>query len=155
MIDLYCERCGPGLLAEPFNATTNLAYLIAAWAAWFLARRLKALLFGIRGLILLSVLIGVGSALFHMFASGWARVLDVVPILLFQLLFLWLYALQVMEIRIELAGISVVAFLGVTLFGRQFSQVLNRSLPYIPAVLVLLGLGLYHLRRQLARPGRR
>ena len=147
MIDLYCERCGPGLLAEPFNATTNLAYLIAAWAAWFLARRLKALSFGIRGLILLSVSIGVGSALFHTFATGWARVLDVVPILLFQLLFLWLYTRQVMEIRIELAGISVVAFLGVTLVGRQYPQVLNHSLPYMPADLVLIGLGLYHLRR--------
>ena len=148
MIDLYCERCGPGLLAEPFNATTNLAYLVAAWAAWILARRLNAVSFGIWGLILFSVMVGVGSGLFHTFATGWARVLDVVPILLFELLFVWLYARQVMEIRTELAAISAAAFLGLTLFGRQFPQVLNSSLPYIPAFLVLLGFGLYHLRRQ-------
>ena len=84
MIDLYCERCGPGLLAEPLNATTNLAFLIAAWAAWVLARRLNSLSGGIQGLIFLTVSLGIGSALFHTFATAWARVLDVVPILLFE-----------------------------------------------------------------------
>src|SRR4051794_14524228 len=81
----YCERCGPGLLAEPINASTNLSFLIAAWAAWFLARRANALHAGTWGLIALSVAIGIGSALYHTFATGWARVLDVVPILHFQL----------------------------------------------------------------------
>ena len=58
----YCERCGPGLLAEPINASTNLSFLIAAWAAWFLARRANALHAGTWGLIALSVAIGIGSA---------------------------------------------------------------------------------------------
>ncbi len=34
MIDLYCERTGPGLWAEPFNALTNLSFFVAAWFAW-------------------------------------------------------------------------------------------------------------------------
>ena len=34
MIDLYCERLGPGPLAEPINAITNLTFLVAALAAW-------------------------------------------------------------------------------------------------------------------------
>ena len=148
MIDLYCERCGPGLLAEPLNATTNLAFLIAAWAAWVLARRLNGLSGGIQGLIFLAVSIGIGSALFHTFATGWARILDVVPILLFQLLFLWLYARQVMEIRAALAAAAVVLFLVAGLVGRQFPYVLNRSLMYAPAFLLLVGLGLYHLAKQ-------
>ena len=29
----YCERIGPGLLAELLNAVTNASFLIAAWAA--------------------------------------------------------------------------------------------------------------------------
>jgi len=37
MIDLYCERLGPGIWAEPINALTNLAFLVAAFAAWRLA----------------------------------------------------------------------------------------------------------------------
>jgi hypothetical protein len=39
-MDAYCERTGPGLLAETLNAITNASFLIAAWAAWLLARRL-------------------------------------------------------------------------------------------------------------------
>ena len=38
-IDAYCERLGPGLWAEPLNAVTNLAFLVAAL---FCARRLGA-----------------------------------------------------------------------------------------------------------------
>jgi hypothetical protein len=30
MIDLYCERLGPGILAEPINALTNLAFPFTA-----------------------------------------------------------------------------------------------------------------------------
>ena len=29
-MDAYCERTGPGLLAEPLNAITNASFLIAA-----------------------------------------------------------------------------------------------------------------------------
>jgi hypothetical protein len=29
-IDAYCERLGPGLWAEPLNAVTNLAFIVAA-----------------------------------------------------------------------------------------------------------------------------
>ena len=45
MIDVYgyCERLGPELLAEPLNALTNASFLIAAGAAWLLARRLGRL----------------------------------------------------------------------------------------------------------------
>ena len=32
-IDAYCERLGPGFWAEPLNAWTNLAFLLAALLA--------------------------------------------------------------------------------------------------------------------------
>ena len=73
MIDLYCERSGPGLLVEPFNAITNIAFLIAAWRAWKLGRRLNVLSPGVRLLVALLVLIGVGSALYHTFATEIGR----------------------------------------------------------------------------------
>ena len=47
MIDLYCEREGPGLAAEPINALTNLAFLVAAWATW---RLMRQSIRGVRGL---------------------------------------------------------------------------------------------------------
>ena len=103
-------------------------------------------------MIFLAVSIGIGSTLFHTFATEWARVLDVVSIVLFQLLFVWLYTRQVIGSRATLAGGSVVIFLVAALAGRQFPWVLNRSLMYAPAFLLLVGLGLYHLEKQ--KPGR-
>jgi hypothetical protein len=45
-----------------------------------------------------------------------------------------------------LASASLVGFLSVALLGLRFPGVLNGSLSYAPAFLVLIGLGLRHLR---------
>ncbi|HEU5118519.1 MAG TPA: ceramidase domain-containing protein, partial [Isosphaeraceae bacterium] len=103
MIDLYCERCGPGLLAEPLNALSNLAFFLAALAAWSLGKRLHALEPGIKLLIGLAVCVGMGSTLFHTFATPWAQVLDIVPILLFQIVFLRLYLVRNVSIKSTVA----------------------------------------------------
>jgi len=150
MIDLYCERIGAGLLAEPINALTNAAFFIAAWAAWSLARRSHRLSTGIRVLFALSIAIGTGSALFHTFASGWARVLDEVPILLFQLCYLWLYARRIMKLRTLVSAAAIAAYMAVAFLGRQFPHLLNGSLVYAPALVLMLSLGLYHFLRHKA-----
>jgi Ceramidase len=98
-IDLYCERIMPGLWSEPLNALSNLSFFIAAWAIWKLAQRQKKVPISIWVLIILAVAIGTGSSLFHTFATGWASLLDMVPILLFQLCFLWFYSNQVMRMK--------------------------------------------------------
>ena len=144
VIDLYCERVAPGLLAEPVNAFTNLAFLIAAWGAWSLARRVGALSPGIRGLLALTLAIGVGSALFHTLATPWARALDEVPILLFQLWFIWLYARRVIKLSKALTASALAAYLVAAVLCRQYPHLLNGSLVYAPALLALAGLGLYH-----------
>jgi hypothetical protein len=33
-VDIYCERIDPGFWAEPVNALTNLAFLLAAAFVW-------------------------------------------------------------------------------------------------------------------------
>ena len=150
MIDLYCERIGAGLLAEPINALTNAAFFIAAWAAWSLARRSHRLSTGIWVLIAFSIAIGTGSALFHTFATGWARVLDEIPILLFQLCYLWLYARRIMSLRTVFSAGAIAAYMVVAFFSRQFPHLLNGSLVYAPALIPLLGLGLYHFLQHKA-----
>jgi hypothetical protein len=142
---LYCERYAPGLFAEPVNAFTNVAFFLAAWAAWSLARRSNALSTDIRWLIALSIAIGIGSALFHIFAAGWTRILDEVPILLFQLQYLWSYMRRVMMRRRGTAAASIAVFLIAAIFSRQFPHLLNGSLVYAPALALMLGLGLYHV----------
>ena len=84
-LDLYCERGGPGLLAEPVNALTNLGFVLAAFA---LLRRIGA--DGPPDLRLLAWLIaavGAGSLVFHTVAQRWASLLDIAFIALFVVLF--------------------------------------------------------------------
>lgn len=146
--DLYCERLGPGLLAEPVNAATNAAFLVAAWFAWREAKARGAPDAPTRILVGLVVLIGTGSGLFHTFATGWARVLDEVPILLFQLVYLWTYGRRALGLpRWAAAGI-VAAYLAAALYCRGFGHLLNGSLVYAPAVAATLALGAVHWRRQ-------
>lgn len=86
-IDGYCERVGPGLWAEPVNALTNIAFLIAAS---IMGRRTgKTVLPLAHALVGLLAVIGIGSLLFHTFATRWAAVLDTVPIGLFILLYIF------------------------------------------------------------------
>lgn len=145
-LDLYCERLGPGLWSEPINALTNLAFFLAAWAGWRLARQTPALTPGIWLLVGLTAAIGTGSLVFHTVATSWARVLDVVPILLFQLVYLWLYGREIMGIgRSSVAGL-VLALLAAALVGRSFPQFLNGSLTYAPGLLFVFGLGIHHLQ---------
>ncbi|MSQ14961.1 MAG: hypothetical protein EXR50_03755 [Dehalococcoidia bacterium] len=148
LIDLYCERLGPGLLTEPLNALTNLAFLVAAWVSWDLARRRGALGGSTAVLLALMVSVGIGSALFHTFATTWARVLDVVPILIFQLFFLWLYLKRVLSANSSYSAMAVAGFLIAALVGRLFPTVLNGSVTYLPALALLIGLGAYHYKAQ-------
>jgi hypothetical protein len=151
-LDLYCERIMPGLWAEPLNAVSNVAFLIAAWAIWQLTLRHLKTPTGIWVLITLAASIGIGSALFHTFATGWANLLDVIPILLFQLCFLWLYSRQVVRMKYAYAGALITGFFFISNFSGQFTHLLNGSLSYAPAFLVLFGLGLYHYQERKREP---
>jgi len=133
-LDLYCERLGPGLLAEPLNALSNAAFFVAAGLLWRLARREEPVL------IALICAIGVSSALFHTVATAWARWLDIGSILVFQLAFLWRYARGVFHWRVAAAAAFVAAFLAVALYARTFPQLLGGSLMYAPAIAALVGL---------------
>src|SRR5688500_8385384 len=105
-MDVYCERVGPGLLAEPLNAITNVSFLLAAWAAWVLASRVGALSWGVRVLVALAASVGVGSILWHTFATPWALILDTVPILLFIVWYIWLYTRNVLVVSPAIAAAS-------------------------------------------------
>lgn len=97
-VDLYCERLSAEFWAEPINALTNIAFIIAAWGIWQMSRRSSALSPGIWMLIVTGIAIGGGSFTFHTVATNWARVPDIVPILVFQLVFIWLYGREVIAL---------------------------------------------------------
>lgn len=153
VLDFYCERVGPGLAAEPLNAATNLAFFAAAWLAWRLARRGGALDGATAALLLLVVAIGIGSSLFHTFATPWARLLDELPILLFQLLFLWLYMRRVGGLPRVAAIAAIAAYLAAAIYARHFQHLLNGSITYAPAVLMTAAMGLHYRRMRGPEPG--
>jgi hypothetical protein len=97
-------------------------------------------------LLATAVTIGVGSFLFHTMATTWARVLDIVPILFFQLAFLWLYGRRIIALERSTMVVALTAYLAASIAGRQFPAILNGSLIYAPTILAILGLGIYHAR---------
>jgi len=147
-IDIYCERLEPGLWAEPLNAVTNAAFFIAAICALMLARKRNALGADSGILIALIIVIGTGSTLFHTLATGWAQLSDVLPILLYQITFIILYAHNVMKLGTVKTALVLGAFFA-TIYGfQQLPQSwLNGSLGYAPALLFVLGLGVWHFKK--------
>lgn len=138
-IDLYCERMGPEFWAEPVNALTNAAFLVAAiWAGWrlrgsglWLGWTLAAILFAI----------GVGSFLFHTFATSWAAASDVIPIALFILTFVFATHLHVLAWPLWAASLGTLAFLPymfATATGFNALPFFEISATYWPVVLALL-----------------
>lgn len=86
----YCERGqDPSFWAEPLNAVSNAAFIIAALLAlrhWLSAPpERRGTVEGL--LIALTFAIGVGSFLFHTYATVWAVFADTVPIGLFMLVY--------------------------------------------------------------------
>src|SRR3546814_8100939 len=78
-IDLYCERVGPGLWAEPLNLVTNLAFILAGVLLVVALRRAEPAVRrdpAIIGLAVLVLVVGIGSGLFHSFATRWAALAD-------------------------------------------------------------------------------
>lgn len=143
-IDIYCERLGPGFWAEPVNALTNLFFILAAWLAWRRARQLKAASPPAWLPVTLLCAVGIGSFLFHTFATRWAELADVLPILLFQFTFVWLYSREVIGFGYAATTGVLLAYLVASLFAGGFSDALNGSLGYAPSLLVLVVLGIYH-----------
>lgn len=163
-IDLYCERTAPGFWNEPVNALSNAAFLVAAWCAWrvYAQRRRRDGLDLI--LIILAAAIGVGSFLFHTFATGWSELADVIPIWSFVAIFVLvtIYRLTGEEFwaaaRIALiaaGSIGAVFWItsgDVTTDDASGPGYFNGSLQYLPALLALAGFAAVTLvRRHPAR----
>ncbi|MFD1701512.1 ceramidase domain-containing protein [Methylopila henanensis] len=79
VLGVYCERQDASFWAEPVNAVTNLAFVIAGLVAFRRSGSDRAA--AALGLVVFAI--GVGSFLFHTFATRWALIGDVAPIQLF------------------------------------------------------------------------
>jgi len=153
----YCERGGdPAFWAEPLNALSNAAFLIAALAAAWAYARLPRDERGLAeaGLIALVAVIGTGSFLFHTYATLWAAQADVIPIGVFMLGYLsyalrrflglnWIFVaigLGLFVWALQAAG-GVQCTGPYVMSGASRGPCFNGTLGYAPALAAMLGIG--------------
>ncbi|PXW52774.1 ceramidase domain-containing protein [Methylobacterium sp. B4] len=148
----YCERGDAGFWAEPVNALTNAAFLIAAGLAARRARGDGPVL----ALAAVTFVVGIGSFLFHTLANRWSMLADVIPIASFIYGYFALAMTRFFGFRPAAATALTLAFAALgagltpaldTLTGRSVSGLTNGSVDYAPAILALLGVGLALLKR--------
>jgi hypothetical protein len=126
---------------------TNVSFFIAVWLTWRFAKRDEALSTGLWVLMGLATAVGIGSTLWHTLATPWAQLLDVIPILLFQLCFLWLYGRRFIGLRPQMIAPLLALYVGAALLGRQHREWLNGVLIYTPTLVLSVVDGLDHYLR--------
>ena len=153
-VDGYCERTDFSYWAEPINAVTNLAFIIAALV---MARRVQGMGMPL-ALALCAILfaIGTGSYLFHTHATIWGMLADVVPIGLFILLYLYV-------VHREFVGMGRWVALGATALFIPYAAIITpllSALPFlsisnfywsVPLLLFIYGFGLRNRLPETAR----
>jgi hypothetical protein len=159
-LDSYCERAGDGAFwAEPINAITNLAFLIAAiLAAMAIYKTRSQLLKTLDIWVLAAILafIAVGSFLWHTAASPNTLLLDVIPILIFMNLYLIALMARIFRLRWCYIVALWLFYLAVNQLASHFlpPDTLNGSVLYAPtyATLCLLTLAAKHFAPQAFKP---
>lgn len=137
----YCERTDFSYWAEPVNAVTNAAFVIAAALVW---QRTQGLALA-RAMALVLAAIGVGSFLWHTHATRWAGLADVGPIVVFILLYLFAATRDYLGLRPVVAGMVTVAFFP---YAAAFAWVFGGVLPggnalYASVAVLIAGYGLW------------
>ena len=159
---LYCERgTNAALWAEPINAISNAAFLLAALVAWQLLlwrppEERSPDHFLLVGLVFL---IGFGSLAFHLYADTGTELADVIPIGIFMLVYLgfalnrflgvppgWTVMLAIGFVALVGVAMHVqcwdggIGFAGADVAGAK--PCLNGSVAYLPALAALIVVGM-------------
>lgn len=166
----YCERgLDPSFWAEPINAVSNGAFLVAAALAARAFRRDAPESDLVSGsertaiwlLIVMVAVIGVGSFLFHTFATRWALIADVAPITAFMIAYLAYVLRMLLQLGWMAIAVALVTFLYVGSVASSLTcqgppdasgaasvePCLNGSLGYAPALVTLFLVGGILVRR--------
>ncbi len=144
----YCERTLPGVWGEPLNAASSLLVVVVSVMAFVHVMRTRSVSPGLCALMALAVAIGVGSFLWHTFATRWAELADVLPIWGFVAL----YGAAVLRnslrtpsaLPLAIAAGILVFSAGMALSLRDTQMVddtVSGSTQYLPALFVVLATG--------------
>jgi hypothetical protein len=141
-VDLYCERTDASLWAEPANALTNAAFLIAAAAAFLLWRRAGGRDWSALALIVVVAAVGLGSFTFHTVATRGAMLADVIPIAIFIYGYLLLALRRFLHLSV---GVAIAIAVGYAAGAQALSwlappRALNGSIGYLPALVAMVAM---------------
>lgn len=138
----YCERITPEFWSEPVNAITNAAFIVAALAAYVLWRRRTPDDWA--GLFLIGVVAatGIGSFLFHTYATRWALLADVIPIAVFINVYLLFALRRFLGLHWVISIASVIGFFVLSpMVGEVWAPLVGPSAGYLPALLAMFVVG--------------
>lgn len=149
----YCERGSGAFWAEPLNALSNGAFILAAVAALLLWRRGARDDLAVALLIGLVFAIGVGSFLFHTMPRRWTLLADVIPIQLFAFGYFGLALRRFLGLPLAMAAAGTLAFLAASFalaawLGPLLPPAAGGSAGYAAFVLALFGVAAALARRE-------
>lgn len=144
-VDHYCERTSSGIDAEPLNFISNLSFIFAAALASYLLNRVPDAVpkRQLHVLVYLVALVGLGSMLFHALGNRWSEWGDVIPIILFLGLYLWIAFSHFFTLSITMRIVLLVLVVGSTFYAEAFvpGEVLWGGALYVPVILTLVVIG--------------
>ncbi len=139
-LDHYCERLGPGFWAEPFNALTNLGFLMAAAAIFVRQRRAGRTDKQFLVLALLTASVGIGSFLFHTLANRWSLIADIVPIAVVIYSFFFVALTRLLRLSATVAGLLTATLLVLSpVLETVAKPLLGGSATYAPGLIATFG----------------
>ncbi len=143
VLGIYCERGGdPSLWAEPFNAVSNVGFLIAGAILFSRAKGDVAA----RALSAIVFVIGIGSFLFHTLATRAAMVADVLPIQIFIAAYFFVAMRRLIGLSVLSAAAAMIAFVAVVGIGPRLVDAPQPLLSiggYIGGLAGMVGLALW------------
>jgi len=160
----YCERgLNPAFWAEPVNATTNAAFIIASLTALLLLYKEPNHKRTVTRHLLIAMvfIIGVGSFLFHTFATRWAALADIAPIGVFMIGYLVFALRRFLGANIFWSLVGLAIFIGAMMAAGRLQcwdgqigfdldlppggrgRCLNGSVSYLPAWAAVMLIGGY------------
>lgn len=149
ILDGYCERAqNPEFWAEPWNAVTNGAFIVAALICFLIARRQDRLDGPVLWLTGLIATIGVGSFLFHTYATVWAAIADVAPIGIFILSYFTISMRCYVGLSWAKSLLLTLGFIGALVavswvVNTLLRDLIGGSVSYVPALIALFVVGFW------------
>ncbi|PIP88533.1 MAG: hypothetical protein COW01_13425 [Bdellovibrionales bacterium CG12_big_fil_rev_8_21_14_0_65_38_15] len=146
-LDFYCERLMPGFWAEPINALSNIGFIFAGLFGFYCWKSSKSTWMFF--LSFLALLVGIGSFLFHTYATRWAHLADLLPIALFMSSFLVFVQKRLLHFSNVRTLIVMIVFITCAILIEIYQprHLLGGSLGYTHAV-IALSVVTYHFRKK-------